>query len=84
MPFRATGFRSEAEPAPKQTAALNVLAISGDPRLTPAGGGAVMLGLNPLNLGLLLLYLTINTYGHSPELNEATVAQPVEQLIRNQ
>ena len=43
-----------------------------------------MLGLNPLNLGLLLLYLTINTYGHSPELNEATVAQPVEQLIRNQ
>jgi len=30
MPFRATGFRSEAEPAPKQTAALNVLAVSGD------------------------------------------------------
>jgi hypothetical protein len=51
---------------------------------TPTGGGVVMLGLNPLNLGLLLLYLPINTYGQSPELNKATVAQLVEQLIRNQ
>ena len=84
MPFRATGFRSEAEPAPKQTAALNVLVASGDPNPTPAAGGTVMLGLNPLNLGLLLLYLPINTYGHSPNLDKATVAQPVEQLIRNQ